>query len=155
MRYVSLPPNHTITHLPTRRLLGLAARLIDRPSGECAAEMSGPTRSVLSLLTATCPSQRELASALRVTPQTMSATLERLEQVGYIERSRDPDDRRRSLCRLTEKGRLALTEADSDESPLLRDDRRDDLLRQLLIELIARHPDQVPVDAHDSIEDCE
>jgi DNA-binding MarR family transcriptional regulator len=115
--------------------------------------MSGPTRSVLSLLTATCPSQRELASALRVTPQTMSATLERLEQVGYIERSRDPDDRRRSLCRLTEKGRLALTEADSDESPLLHDDRRDDLLRQLLIELIARHPDQVPVDAHDSIED--
>lgn len=153
MRYVSLPPNHTITHLPTRRLLGLAARLIDRPSGACGAEIGGPARSVLSLLAATCPSQRELASALRVTPQTMSATLERLEQEGYVERARDPCDRRRSLCSLTGKGRLALTDADTEESPLLRDDRRDDLLRQLLIELIARHPDRAEADEHDSIED--
>jgi hypothetical protein len=50
MRYVSLPPTHTIIHLPTRRLLRLATRLIDRPSGECGAEMSRSTRSVLSLL---------------------------------------------------------------------------------------------------------
>jgi DNA-binding MarR family transcriptional regulator len=117
--------------------------------------MSGPTRSVLSLLATACPSQRELASALRVTPQTMSATLERLEQEGYVERSRDPDDRRRSLCCLTEKGRLALSEADGDEPPLLHDDRRDDLLRQLLIELIARHPDRAEAGPHDSIEEHE
>lgn len=155
MRYVSLPPTHTIIHLPTRRLLGLAATRIDRRSGEYGVEMCGPTRSVLSLLATTCPSQREFASALRVTVQTMSATLERLEQLEYVERSRDPYDRLRSLCRLTEKDRLALSEVDTDESPLLDDDRRDELLRQLLIELITRHPDRDGVDAHNAIADHE
>ena len=93
--------------------------------------------------------------ALRVTVQTMSATLERLEQLEYVERSRDPYDRLRSLCRLTEKDRLALSEVDTDESPLLDDDRRDELLRQLLIELITRHPDRDGVDAHNAIADHE
>ena len=127
----------------------------DRRSGEYGAEMSEPTRSVLSLLATTCPSQRELASALRVTPQTMSATLERLEQLEHVERSRDHYDRLRSLCRLTEKDRLAPSEVDTDESPLLDDDRRDELLRQLLIELITRHPDRDGVDAHNAIADHE
>ncbi len=155
MRYISLPPSHTADRLPTRRLLSLAARLSDRRANECGAEMSGTTRSVLTLLATCCPSQRELATALRVTPQTMSATLERLEQAGYVERSRDPDDRRRTLCSLTERGRLDLVRAGHDESPLLRDDGRDDELRQLLIELIACHPERDELDARAAIRNHE
>ena len=46
----------------------------------------------------------ELAEHLGVTASTMSLTLKRLEEVGYIRRDRDPSDRRVTNVRLTEAG---------------------------------------------------
>jgi DNA-binding MarR family transcriptional regulator len=46
----------------------------------------------------------ELAEHLRVTPSTMSLTLKRLEDAGYVRRDRDPADRRVANVRLTRAG---------------------------------------------------
>ena len=46
----------------------------------------------------------ELAEHLGVTASTMSLTLKRLEEVGYVRRDRDPSDRRVTNVRLTEAG---------------------------------------------------
>jgi DNA-binding MarR family transcriptional regulator len=46
----------------------------------------------------------ELAEHLGVTPSTMSLTLKRLEEAGYVRRDRDPLDRRVTNVRLTEAG---------------------------------------------------
>ena len=46
----------------------------------------------------------ELAEHLGVTPSTMSLTLKRLEEAGYVRRDRDPADRRVANVRLTEAG---------------------------------------------------
>lgn len=68
----------------------------------------------------------ELADYLGVTPSTMSLTLKRLEEAGYVRRDRDPADRRVMNVRLTEAGarvRGASTSLDLD--------RLDGLLREL------------------------
>lgn len=68
----------------------------------------------------------ELADFLGVTPSTMSLTLKRLEEAGYIRRDRDPADRRVMNVRLTEAGvrvRASSTSLDLD--------RVDGLLRGL------------------------
>jgi DNA-binding MarR family transcriptional regulator len=46
----------------------------------------------------------ELAEHLGVTPSTMSLTLKRLEEAGYVRRDRDPADRRVANVRLTDAG---------------------------------------------------
>lgn len=59
----------------------------------------------------------ELADHLGVTASTMSLTLGRLEDAGYIRRDRDPADRRVANVRLTEAGvraRDARRELDPD-----------------------------------------
>jgi DNA-binding MarR family transcriptional regulator len=50
----------------------------------------------------------DLAHAERVRPQSMAQTVADLESDGLVERRADPDDRRRALVELTEKGREAL-----------------------------------------------
>lgn len=45
-----------------------------------------------------------LASAERVRPQSMAATVEALEAAGFVTRSQDPSDGRRQILDLTEAG---------------------------------------------------
>ena len=52
----------------------------------------------------------DLALKERVRPQSMAQTVGDLEADGYVERSPDPDDRRRALVELTTAGREALEE---------------------------------------------
>lgn len=47
----------------------------------------------------------ELAALLHVDPGTVSVSLKRLEKKALLERSPDPDDKRRTFLRLTKKGR--------------------------------------------------
>jgi DNA-binding MarR family transcriptional regulator len=49
----------------------------------------------------------ELASDLELSSGAMTSRLDRLEQVGYVRRLPDPDDRRGVVVELTEKGRDA------------------------------------------------
>jgi MarR family transcriptional regulator, organic hydroperoxide resistance regulator len=53
-----------------------------------------------------------LAKHLGVTPATMSASLDRLERLGYLARERNPADRRIVNVRLTERGER-ITQAES------------------------------------------
>jgi MarR family transcriptional regulator, temperature-dependent positive regulator of motility len=56
--------------------------------------------------------QQELAEALCMDANNVVLLLNELEDHGYVERRRDPGDRRRHLVELTEQGRTALTRAE-------------------------------------------
>jgi DNA-binding MarR family transcriptional regulator len=56
-------------------------------------------------------SSAELARLEGVSAQAMSVTVKQLEKIGMIERRHDPTDGRRTLLRLSEQGRQALSVA--------------------------------------------
>lgn len=67
--------------------------------------VSAHQASILDHLDSVEPtSLMDLARHMGVTPSTMSLTLDRLARRGYVERRRDPEDKRRSALRLTEAG---------------------------------------------------
>src|SRR3954469_8802681 len=49
--------------------------------------------------------QRDLMASVQRTSGTLSVRLARLERAGYVERERDPDDRRGAIVSLTDVGR--------------------------------------------------
>jgi DNA-binding MarR family transcriptional regulator len=49
--------------------------------------------------------QRELMASVQRTSGTLSVRLARLERAGYVDRERDPDDRRGAIVTLTGRGR--------------------------------------------------
>jgi DNA-binding MarR family transcriptional regulator len=49
--------------------------------------------------------QRELMASVKRTSGTLSVRLARLERARYVERERDPDDRRGAIVTLTDRGR--------------------------------------------------
>src|ERR1700722_15550518 len=72
-----------------------------------------------------CP-QQELADAFCMDANNVVLLLNELEDLGYVTRRRDPDDRRRHLVELTENGRSALTGAERAQETI-----EDDVLRAL------------------------
>ncbi len=52
--------------------------------------------------------QTELANLLGRTTSSVTSMIDRLESGGFAERHSDPDDRRRAVVRLTDRGRLTL-----------------------------------------------
>jgi DNA-binding MarR family transcriptional regulator len=98
----------------------------------------------------------ELAEFMGVTPSTMSLNLTRLETAGFVQRSRDPDDRRVVNVRLTDagvRGRDAASALDPERvDALLRGLRPDDrrraidglvLLAEAADALVARGGEQI------------
>ena len=53
----------------------------------------------------------DLARAAGIAPQSMGALVDDLEGLGYIERIRDPDDRRATLIRPTDRGKAEVKAA--------------------------------------------
>jgi DNA-binding MarR family transcriptional regulator len=85
----------------------------------------------------------DLAARMRVTKQALNYLLGDLEQLGYLERGPDPDDRRARRIALTDRGRLlipvirdAVVEAEREWAAELGAERFDQL-RELLLELNA------------------
>jgi DNA-binding MarR family transcriptional regulator len=63
----------------------------------------------------------QLARVLHLDPGTVSATLRRLEGQAFLERKRDPADRRRVILRLTGRGRaIARPRVGTVESAVVR-----------------------------------
>lgn len=51
--------------------------------------------------------QQELADCLEVSKATIAASLKRMERVGFVQRTPDPQDTRRNRITITEQGRKA------------------------------------------------
>ncbi|CNG01568.1 MarR family transcriptional regulator [Mycobacterium tuberculosis] len=93
-------------------------------------------------------SQREVAERLRMDPGDLVGIVDALERAGHVERSRDPQDRRRYALDATEDGRLFLGEGldararlnDVLFAPLSPDERR--LFREMLLRVLAHHDDR-------------
>jgi DNA-binding MarR family transcriptional regulator len=77
-------------------------------------DRSDLTMSQLSVLSRLYQAEQatptELAASEGIRPQTMSKTLDLLEQGGYIGRAPDPSDRRRVLIELTDQARAAIAQ---------------------------------------------
>ena len=106
-------PADGIENWPTGRLLSAAARLVEHEWNTHLSQwdLNHAGLPVLHVLFGGDHTQRELAASIGVEDQTMSRTLDRLERSGYVERHRDPADRRRVLVTLTGTGRTACREA--------------------------------------------
>lgn len=84
-------------------------------------------------------SQQSLLDVLDVDPSVLVAILNDLEKAGLAERKRDPDDRRRHIVVMSEKGRVALDgmhgAIDAIEREMLSDLSTADVerLRELLL----------------------
>ncbi|MFB8002382.1 MarR family winged helix-turn-helix transcriptional regulator [Nocardia sp. NPDC056000] len=68
-------------------------------------ELTPSQQSLVSRLSKADSSASDLATAERVRPQAVAATLNILEERGLIERRPDPADRRRQLVSLSDAGR--------------------------------------------------
>jgi DNA-binding MarR family transcriptional regulator len=87
---------------------GLAQRMrAERPR-------DGATLSMISVLSHLdregAMAAGRLASLMRIKPQTLTRTLARLEELGWIERGSTEADRRQLLVRLTERGSTRLAD---------------------------------------------
>ncbi|MEN3749640.1 MarR family transcriptional regulator [Sphingomonas sp. HF-S3] len=92
-----------------RATLRLARRL-RQPA--CEGEATGSGLALLASLHRRGPmSAVALARSEGLQPQSLSRLLARLDQDALIERTVDPDDRRRHLIALTDTGRAALHRA--------------------------------------------
>lgn len=82
-----------------------ACRPLFREDPQGGERVSAHQARVLAFLDPADPTMvGELAEHLGVTASTMSITLKRLEEAGYVRRDRDPLDRRVTNVRLTEAG---------------------------------------------------
>ncbi len=94
-----------------------------------------------------CP-QQELAEVLCMDANNVVLLLNELEDVGYVSRRRDPDDRRRHRVELTPSGTKALAKAEKAQEAIeddvlaaLDEDERATLWRLLSRALYAAEPD--------------
>jgi DNA-binding MarR family transcriptional regulator len=89
--------------------------VIEDMADEVLADASLDSRGycILAILSVDGPdSQHELSSLLGVAPGVMVAAIDQLEGHGFVQRNRDPSDRRRSRVTLTPGGEAALAHAD-------------------------------------------
>ncbi len=98
---------------------------------------------LLSYLRAGAPAlQQQLCEALWMDPNNCVLLLNELEDAGYIERRRDPSDRRRHVVDLTDEGRTALERAEraqetiGDELLSALSDEEQATLRSLLSRVV-------------------
>jgi DNA-binding MarR family transcriptional regulator len=74
---------------------------------------------LLSYLRGDAPAlQQHLCEALWLDPNNCVLLLNELEDLGYIERRRDPADRRRHVVELTDAGRVAIERAERAQEGL-------------------------------------
>ncbi len=100
-------------HAPLARLLGLGQRrMIDHLMEQLAAAGFGDQRLAHNNVFPFVPSEgirlTDLAERAGMTKQAMAELVVDLEQLGYLQRSPDPSDRRAKIIEFTDKGWAAI-----------------------------------------------
>jgi MarR family transcriptional regulator, temperature-dependent positive regulator of motility len=93
-------------------LITRLSRAIYRAADEGTLGMKLKAYSTLASLAAAPVSQQELCISMHLDPNNCVLLLNHLETAGWIERQRDPADRRRHIVALTDDGRKALRRAE-------------------------------------------
>jgi DNA-binding MarR family transcriptional regulator len=97
--------------LNTELRRGMQQEIANEPS-LAEAGVRAPCVALLKLIDKKGPiSQRAISDALLVDPSDLVSVLDVLEDAGYLERRRDPDDRRRNAIVLTAAGKKATDRA--------------------------------------------
>lgn len=113
-----------------------------------------PTYAVLRTINAMQPaSQKEVADRVGLYPSDLVAMVDQLEELGWVERSRDPSDRRRYQLTVTDEGQeivdrfnvIAREVEDEVLEPLDADLRI--ALAKAADQLIENHLNRVPLEA--------
>ena len=99
---------------------------------------------LLSYLRAGAPAlQQQLCESLWLDPNNCVLLLNEMEEMGYVERRRDPADRRRHVVDITNEGRIALERAEraqetiGDELLSALSDEERGTLRSLLSRVVS------------------
>jgi DNA-binding MarR family transcriptional regulator len=116
----TLPPAMAEDTSPgTVLLLIRLAKAVHRRSTEDLLGMRLRQLSLLSYLREHSPAmQQQLCETLLLDPNNCVLLLNELEEAGYIERRRDPADRRRHVVEMTAAGREALERAERAQESL-------------------------------------
>ncbi len=95
-------------------LAALGANIEDQAQAPLAElGLDGHDYSVLAILAVDGPgTQHEIARLMNKAPGVIVAAVDQLESKGFVERQRDPADRRRSRVTPTAAGHAALAQAD-------------------------------------------
>jgi DNA-binding MarR family transcriptional regulator len=119
------------------------AKVIHKRSTEDRLGIKLKHLMLLSYLRAGAPAlQQQLCESLWMDPNNCVLLLNELEDAGYIERRRDPADRRRHMVDLTDEGRTALERAEraqetiGDELLSALSDEEQATLRSLLSRVV-------------------
>jgi DNA-binding MarR family transcriptional regulator len=89
------------------------AKVIHKRSTEDRLGIKLRQLMLLSYLRSSAPAmQQQLCEAMWMDPNNCVLLLNEMEDMGYIERRRDPTDRRRHVVDLTDAGRAALERAE-------------------------------------------
>jgi DNA-binding MarR family transcriptional regulator len=108
------PAMGTATNPGSMVLLMRLARAVFQRSSEAVLGMTLKQYSLLSDLRyhGGAVSQQALCGVMHLDPNYVVLLLNEVEDAGYAERRRDPEDRRRHIVELTPKGRRALERAE-------------------------------------------
>jgi DNA-binding MarR family transcriptional regulator len=87
------------------------AEIFRRLAGRGFDDLRPPHAPVFQHITEEGVRLTELAGRAGMTPQSMGYLVDDLERLGYVERARDPRDRRASLIRPTDRGRAEVIAA--------------------------------------------
>jgi DNA-binding MarR family transcriptional regulator len=130
----------------TMMLLLRLSKAVHKQSTEELLGMKMRELMLLSYLRGRPALQQQLCESLWLDPNNCVLLLNELEEQGFIERRRDPTDRRRHVVDLTDKGRVALERGEAAREGLedkvlagLTDDERS-TLRELLRKALEYQP---------------
>ena len=135
---------HVDTSPGTVVMLLRLAKVIHKRSTEERLGIKLRQLMLLSYLRAGAPAlQQQLCEALWLDPNNCVLLLNEMEDMGYVERRRDPSDRRRHVVDLTDEGQKALERAEraqeeiGDELLSALSDEERATLRSLLSRVVA------------------
>lgn len=123
MQHMATVKNEKLSGTATFQLGMVGAVVSQRFADRIAPLELKPSHVGILTILANAPaqSQQDIATALNVVPSLIVRLVDRLESIGAVERTRDPNDRRRQSLRLTEHGRALYAECTAITHDMERD----------------------------------